>query len=316
MELAILVLLAIILLVVLLVFWTQTSAIKALTERLGDAQEGTSQYFGQIRESIGKVLEVGEQMREVGKGISDLEALLKPPQPRGAIGERILEELLKQILPPGHYTFQHQFKSGDRVDAVILLGPGMVPVDAKFPLPSFQRVLQSETDEDRKKAKREFIRIVKSHIDTIATKYILPDEGTFDFALMYIPAENVYYETIIKEEALADEKGIFPYALEKKVIPVSPNSFYAYLQVIVRGLRGMQIEERAQEIVGYLARLKGDFERFREDYETLGRHIEHASKKYGEGDKKLDRFGVRLVSVSEPTAELPPPEAEGPEEEP
>ena len=168
MELVILVLLAIILLVVLLVFWTQTSTIKALTERLRDAQEGTTHYFGEIQQSIGKVLEVGERMKEVGKGISDLEGLLKPPQPRGAIGERILEELLSQILPPGYYTFQHRFKSGERVDAVILLGPGMVPVDAKFPLPSFQRVLDSETDEDRKRAKREFIRTVKGHIDNIA----------------------------------------------------------------------------------------------------------------------------------------------------
>jgi len=302
----------------LLVFWTQTNAkISALSARLRDAQEGTTHYFGEIQQSIGKVLEVGERMKDVGKGISDLEGLLRPPQPRGAIGELMLGELLAQILPPSHYTLQHAFKSGERVDAAILLGPGMVPVDAKFPLSSFQRVLESETDEDKRKAKREFIRTVKGQIDTIATKYILPDEGTFDFALMYIPAESVYYETIIKEEALADEKGIFPYALERKVIPVSPNSFYAYLQVIVRGLKGMQIEEHAQEIMAHLGRLQGDFARFHQDFKTLGTHIQHAhSKYYEEAAPKLEALGDKLAAIGQAErAELPPPKVDQPEEE-
>ncbi len=311
MEIVILVLLAVILLAVLGI-WLQTNAkISAFSERLRDTQDGTGRYFGQIQQDIGKVLQVGEQMREVGQGISNLENLLRPPQPRGGMGELMLGELLAQILPPNNYRLQHAFRSGERVDAAIVLGPALVPVDAKFPLPSFERILACQTEEERARAKKEFVRTVKGHIDTIATKYILPDEGTFDFALMYIPAEAVYYETIIKEEALREEKSLFDYAIERKVIPVSPNSFYAYLQVIVRGLRGMQVEKRAQEILGHLSRLQGDLNKFREDFTTLGTHLQHARSKYEEADRKLDRFGDRLSSVSE-AVELPPSEGEKP----
>ena len=143
----------------------------------------------------------------------------------------------------------HGFRSGERVDAVIVLKGGMVPVDAKFPLESFQRLIAAKEDDERVKHKREFARAVKGHINDIARKYILPDEGTLDFAFMYIPAENVYYETIIKSEDVGDEKSLFHFSAHHKVIPVSPNSFYAYLQVILYGLRGMQIEEKAKDIL-------------------------------------------------------------------
>jgi DNA recombination protein RmuC len=139
-----------------------------------------------------------------------------------------------------------------------------------------------------------FLRDVKNHISDISEKYILPDEGTYDFALMYIPAENVYYETIIKDE---EDGGLFPYASERRVIPVSPNSFFAYLQVIVRGLRGLQIEERAKEIMGHLDRLKEDERRFRDEYDVLGRHLSNASKKFEESTRRLNRFEDKLISI-------------------
>jgi DNA recombination protein RmuC len=177
----------------------------------------------------------------------------------------------------------------------------MVPVDAKFPLESFQRMIASSEGEEQKKNKREFTRVVKGHIDSISGKYILPDEGTFDFALMYIPAENVYYETIIKDEGLGGERSLLSYALEKRVIPVSPNSFYAYLQAIALGLKGLQIEKKAQEIMQYLTRIRGDFNRFKDDYDTLGGHIERARKKYDDASKSLDRFGDKLIDARDPS---------------
>src|SRR5467141_2463553 len=136
----------------------------------------------------------------------------------------------------------YRFKSGDAVDAVIRIGPKLVPADAKFPYENFKRVVEAPAETDRVAARKQFLRDVKKHVDAIATKYILPDEGTYDFALMYIPIETVYYETIIKEEAVEDSKS-FSYALEKRVMPVSPNSFFAYLHTILLGLRGMKVEE-------------------------------------------------------------------------
>ena len=158
-----------------------------------------------------------------------------------------------------HFRLQHQFKNGDVVDAVILIGANFVPVDSKFPLENFRRVVEAATESERIAARKQFLRDVKRHVDAIATKYILCDEGTYDFALMYVPAENVYYETIIKEDNAGDERQLFGYALGKRVIPVSPNSFYAYLQTILLGLRGMKVEERAHEILNTLARLRADF---------------------------------------------------------
>jgi DNA recombination protein RmuC len=140
---------------------------------------------------------------------------------------------------------------------------------------------------------------VKKHVDAIATKYILPDEGTYDFALMYVPAENVYYETIIKEDG-GDEHQLFSYALEKRVIPVSPNSFYAYLQTILLGLRGMQVEERAQEILNTLARLRGDFERLQENFRVLGKHLTNASGSYTDTEKTMVKLDAKLSQVEQP----------------
>jgi DNA recombination protein RmuC len=182
------------------------------------------------------------------------------------------------------------------VDAVIRLGNSLVPVDAKFPLENFKRVREAVTDDDRLRARRLFVADVKKHVDAIAGKYILPDEGTYDFALMYIPAENVYYETIIKDDGWG-EKNLSHYALSKRVIPVSPNSFYAYLQAIVLGLKGMRIEDRAKEIIQYLSRLQGDFARFRDDFALIGKHMGHAESSYQNAERRLDQFAQKLLSA-------------------
>lgn len=268
-----------------------------LQKRLQEVDEGSRKSFERLASDLGKLSKATDQMMEVGKSISGLEDLLKPPKLRGGMGELLLGELLAQILP-GNYELQHSFSTGAIVDAVITLGDSYVPVDSKFPLESFRRIFEADDEDSAKKERKGFIKAVKKHIDDIASKYILPDEGTFDFALMYIPAENVYYETILKDE---DDKGLFPYAMEKKVIPVSPNSFYAYLQVIIRGLKGMRIEERALEIMNYLGRLQGDQEKFRNDFDILGKHLENARNKYTEADKRLGRFEDKLLVAGDPT---------------
>jgi DNA recombination protein RmuC len=179
-------------------------------------------------------------------------------------------------------------------------------VDSKFPLENFQKTIQAETEEDKKHFRKQFASDVRKHIDSITSKYILPDEKTYEFALMYIPAENIYYETIIKDEQLPDAKSISSYALERKVIPVSPNTFYIYLKTILLGLRGMKIEEKALDIIRSLQRLRGDFSRFQEDFSKLGTHISHAKSSYDSAEKRMERFGDKLGQVEKSDKQIEP----------
>jgi len=261
---------------------------------LGERLDNAARVVGNVQRSLGGLEESNRKIYEVGKDIASLQDILRAPKLRGGLGEYFLQDLLAQTLPSKHFALQHAFSSGEKVDAVIRLGPALVPVDAKFPLENFKRTLAAGSDTEQAQAKRQFSADVRKHIDVIAAKYILPDEGTYDFALMYIPAENVYYETIIKDDA-SGEKSLSQYALSKRVVPVSPNSLYAYLQAIVLGLKGLRIEERAGEILNGLSRLQGDFARLREDFAILGKHLGHAQTSYQTAEKRLDRFGQKLM---------------------
>ena len=221
-----------------------------------------------MNEKLVELSKTSQQIHEVGINIATLQEILRPPKLRGGLGEQFLGELLSQILPPQFYSLQHTFKSGERVDAVVKIGEKYVPIDSKFPLDNFKRIVESKTDEERKTYQKAFSKDVKKHVDDIAGKYILPQEGTYDFALLYIPAENVYYETITKDESFGEEKGILNYALTKKVIPVSPNTFYAYLQVIILGLKGLQIEKDALKIQALLSGLKKRSETFKKIFSS------------------------------------------------
>ena len=265
-------------------------------QNLGERLDNAARVVGSVQKSLGGLEEANRKIYEVGKDIASLQEILRAPKLRGGLGEFFLADLLAQILPTHHFAIQHAFKSGERVDAVIKLGGSLVPVDSKFPLENFKRILDAANDDERIRTKRQFISDVKKHVDAIADKYILPDEGTYDFALMYIPAENVYYETIIKDSS-EEERNLSQYALSKRVIPVSPNSFYAYLQAIVLGLKGMKVEERAKEIIQYLSRLRGDFGKFRDDFGLLGKHLGHAQSSYQTTEKRLEQFGQRLLSA-------------------
>ncbi len=264
---------------------------KTVNERLDNA----ARVVGDVHKELGSLAKASEQIFNVGKDIAGLQEILRAPKLRGSLGELFLGDLLGQLLPAAHFTIQHKFCSGEIVDAAIRLGSGLVPVDSKFPLENFKRVLDTTDEAEQKAARKQFGRDVKKHIDAIASKYILPDEGTFDFALMYIPAENVYYETIIKDEDTT-ESSLSAYALSKRVIPVSPNSLFAYLQAIVLGLRGLRIEKSAQEIIAHLARLKGDFARFNEEFDTLGKHITNVKNRYDDAAKRLEKFDTKLQS--------------------
>ncbi len=260
--------------------------------------------LGDVKENLGRMESVTTQVLEKARNISNLENLLRAPKFRGGLGELFLGDLLAQILPPAHYKLQHKFKTGDMVDAIIKIGENTVPIDSKFPLENFKKYLNEEDEKEKKNLRKKFVSDVKKHIDVIQQKYILPDEGTFDFALMYIPAENIYYETILREENRTTDKSIFSYATQKRVIPVSPNSFFAYLQVIVLGLKGLQIEKSAQYIFQSLTRLQNDLCVFKETFDLVGTHLNNARTKYDESEKKLSKFTDKIKSLDSYEAEL------------
>jgi DNA recombination protein RmuC len=260
--------------------------------------ESASQTTIKIHERLGKVDEATTQMLERAKDLARLEQALRPPKARGGFGELLLENLLRDRLPPGAYEMQYTFDSGERVDAVVRVDR-VIPIDSKFPLDNFNRLVEAESDDERTLAERQFARDVKQHIDAIASKYIRPDEGTYDFAFMYIPVEAVYYEL-----ACGKTGALLAYANERRIFPVSPTTFTAYLQVIALGLRGMQIEEHAHEVMAYVADLQRDFERFAEDFDKVGTHIGHAQSKYHDAGKRLDRFETKLERAAEEQQEF------------
>jgi DNA recombination protein RmuC len=262
-----------------------------------------------IAKKLGELEESNKKIYEVGKDISSLQSILQAPKLRGVLGELFLGDLLSQIFPPQYYSLQYQFKNSSIVDAVIHFPTqNLLCIDSKFPLESFRRYLAAQGEDAKKSARKQFVSDVKKHVDTIAAKYILADEGTFDFALMYIPAENVYYETIIKDEDFGDDKSISTYALSKRVIPVSPNSFYAYLQAILLGLKGMEVEKSAKEIIENLSRLRGDFEKFYENFELVGKHLNNARLNFESAEKRLEKFGEKLGQVEQSNEPLQLPQ--------
>jgi len=258
----------------------------------------TGRTTKEVSERLVSLEQTNKQIYEIGKNISSLQEILRAPKLRGTLGELFLGDLLEQILPKENYELQYVFRDGQRVDAVIKIGGRLVPVDSKFTLESFVRMVEAQTDADKRRYRKEFLSSIRARIDEIE-KYIRPDEGTYDFALMYIPAENVYYETVIRDEKYGEDGSVIYSALTKRVIPVSPNLFYAYLQAILFGLRGMKIEENAAEVLNTVTRLQLDLKKIIGEYETLGSHLQNANKKFEDIHRKVTMFSDKLSSVSE-----------------
>jgi DNA recombination protein RmuC len=261
--------------------------------RLASATETSSR----IHERLGKLDEATAQMNARAKELARLEQALRPPKARGGFGEILLANLLADTFPADKYALQYGFRSGERVDAVIRLDRALVPVDAKFPLDNFQRLVEADDDSKRELAAKQFCRDVKLHVDAIAQKYIRPDEGTYEFALMYLPAEAVYYELVCNR--LGGSASPLAYALERNVIPVSPSTLHAYLLVLVLGFKGLQIEEHAREVMTYVADLNRDFSRFKTDFDLVGKHLGNAQTKFGDAEKRLSRFETKLERAAE-----------------
>lgn len=244
-----------------------------------------------LAEKLTELKLAAQNIHDIGENIQSLQDILKPPKLRGAFGESFLERVLEQVLPSQCYKLQYKFSSGNIVDAVVKLKDSqLLSIDSKFPLSSF-RFHAGNISKDNEIVSSQFIRDVKKHIDSISAKYILPNEGTLDFALMYIPAENVYYEIVLKEEEITE------YAKSKKVIPISPLSLYSYLSVILVGLKGMEIEKNAKQILSQIGSLKICFENYLEEFNTLGGHINNAKSKYDSSKKLIDDICNNLNTI-------------------
>jgi DNA recombination protein RmuC len=288
--------------------------IETMDRRLGSLDtkvdrrlEDASKQTNAIHERLGAVGEATQLLAEQAKGLGELQQILRPPKARGGFGELLLGQLLADRLPPTAYSLQYGFAGGERVDAVIKVDR-LVPIDSKFPLDNFERMAAADNDIERQQHEKLFARDVKTHIDAIESKYIRPDEGTYDFAFMYLPAEAIYYEL-----ACGKTGALLEYAHTKRVLPVSPTTLTAYLQVVVLGLKGLQIEQNAQEVMAYCAQLHKEFGKLKEDFELVGTHLDRAQKKFVESEKHLGKFETKLeraadspeLAVSTAAPELP-----------
>jgi DNA recombination protein RmuC len=267
--------------------------LEGLDGRLLTTQQSAGKTATDIVERLGKLDGTAAQMLQRANDLARLEQALRPPKARGGVGEILLEKLLADSLPADAYRREHTFRSGERVDAVIR-AEKLLPVDSKFPLDNFERLVGAQSEEERILHERAFGRDVKTHVDAIAAKYIRPAENTFDFAFMYVPSEAVYYELVCGRTG-----ALYQHALAKRVFPVSPSTFHAFLLVVLLGLRGMQIERNAQEVMAYVGQLGKDFERFRGDFDTIGKHLQHAQSKFSEADRRLERVETRLERAAE-----------------
>jgi DNA recombination protein RmuC len=267
--------------------------LEAMTATMDRRLETATKTTSAIHLQLGQLGQANAEILARANDLKKLEQALRPPKARGGFGELLLGNLLRDRLPADAYELQYGFNTGERVDAVIKV-ERLVPIDAKFPLDNFERLADAESDDERALYEKAFSRDLRNHVDAIANKYIRPDEGTYDFALMYLPSEGVYYELVCGKTG-----ALLQYAHDKRVFPVSPTTFTSQLQVIVLGLKGMQIEQRAHEVMAYVAQLQGDFDRFRDDFQVVGKHIGNAQSKFAEAEKRLDRFDTKLERAAE-----------------
>jgi DNA recombination protein RmuC len=257
----------------------------------------TSQAVHSLQVRLAELQEGNKRILDMSRGITELQNILQAPKLRGERGEIWLEELLAQMIPRNHFVVQHRFKSGEVCDAVIKLRDDTIlPIDSKFSLENFKKMLAAEDRAEAKTHEKQFVSDVKKRIDEIAKKYIVPAEGTLNFAFMYVPAENVYYQAFVEDKG---GHNLTRYAFERHIIPVSPNSLYPYLEIVMFGLRGMEIEKGAQEIQRGLGELQGELGRFDDEYRKVGVHLKNAQGSFESSDRRLNKLQLKLGALSQ-----------------
>jgi DNA recombination protein RmuC len=283
-------------------FGMVTALQQGVEQRLSDNLTQHSTLFREMAEKLGEIRVTNERIVAISQDINQLSHILESPKLRGNIGEFELERMLSNVLPQALYRMQTPVGEA-LADAVIVLEGGWLCIDSKFPLDNFRRLVQPDTEpEARQHWRRLFLSDVRRHVTDIAHKYILPP-STLDFALMFIPAENVYYEVLLSDEVLEFSRA-------KHVVPVSPNTLFAYLQAISIGFRGLKIAQETRRIEQLLLGLKKNFDEFKEHFRLIGRHLDRARGQFVQAESEVSRFDHTIGGIQFGTLHEELPQAE------
>ncbi|HEV8601643.1 MAG TPA: DNA recombination protein RmuC [Patescibacteria group bacterium] len=236
---------------------------KAISERL----DAAGRYIADLKKELGGVSQIGPDLRRLSETLAS-------PKMRGNFGEEVLENMLNQVFPKELTTYQYRFKNGEVVDAIVRIGTLILPIDSKFSMENYRLYKEAKTDESIEDQKKLFLKDIKKRIDEIHKKYILPQEGTYDFALMFIPSEGIYIE-------VAEDLPTCAYARDKKVVLVGPNSLYLTLQTFLVSLRGQQINKAAQQVLSMISGIKQESDKFSKTLDTMANHVKNTNNTMG-----------------------------------
>jgi DNA recombination protein RmuC len=271
----------------------------ATEQQLTTQVSTTQRTLTDLSRQLGALSEQGQRIGDLAKDIGSLQDLLRAPKARGGFGELLLERLLHDALPASAYEIQFTYKDGSRVDAIVRYAGWIVPIDAKFPSETWTVLANAADGAERRGKRRAFLQQVRRHIDAVG-RYVSPADDTIDYAVMYIPSESVYYDVVLREDDA--EPDLRAYCAERKVIPASPNTLLAYLQVVALGVRGLAMQERTRELQQGVSAVRREFERFVELHDQLGRHLENATKKFDETDRALARASGAIETLAQAPA--------------
>ncbi|MBI2590056.1 DNA recombination protein RmuC [Candidatus Berkelbacteria bacterium] len=262
--------------------------IDATTHAINERLDRAAQVVGSVHRELGAMSQIGTQLAQ-------FQDFLKSPKLRGGLGEQGLKDLLNQALPADVIRFQHAFRTGDIVDAMIKLSAGIVPIDSKFPLENFNRYLGETSEQEKNSHANAFRRDFRNRVNEIAKKYILPDEGTVDFAMMYLPSETVYYEVVTNEKF----RDLYEYAAREKVIVTSPSTLFYYLRTIMIGLEGQRLNQMAHQVLKTVRAIQQETHKFGDNVRVLGKHIGNAKNSMDSVQQDYLRLASKVDTVLE-----------------
>ncbi|MAZ40992.1 DNA recombination protein RmuC [bacterium] len=287
---------------------------RTLDTKLGESdkkiQEATHRQFTEsknmirdITEELTSIKETNKQVVSFADQLQKLQDVLQNPKQRGILGEYYLESVLQNVLPTGSFKMQYPFKNGDIVDAVVIVKEKIVPVDSKFSLENYNRMAGLPNGEEKEKVRKLFLNDLKLRIQE-TSKYIKPEEGTTDFAFMFIPSEGIYYDLLANQVGAGDESIMQRAAREYKVIIVSPTSFLAYLQTVLQGLNAMEIEEKAKDIIKNVGKLRRHIDKYEEYHRKLGNSLATTVNQYNFSRKELGKVDKDVLKITGESSDI------------
>ncbi len=285
---------------------TKSSAdtMKVIQEQFGQS----AKIIGNVTEKLTKLDETNKQVLNFSDQLKNLQDILKNPKQRGVLGEYYLEETLKNVLPPNSYQMQYKFKDGEIVDAVVFVKDKIVPIDSKFSLENYERILNENDETEREKLEKSFKQDLKNRIDE-TSKYVRPRENTMDFAFMFIPSEAIYYDLLVNKVGAVKiaTRDLIEYAFkDKHVIIVSPTSFLAYLQTVLQGLRALEIEKSAKEIRKNVENLTRHLKTYEDFMQKMGGHLGTTVNTFNKASKEFKKIDKDVMRITGEDMEVEP----------